>query len=150
MSSIAKRTIFVGPADGANHKPLNVEGLAVAATKPGSVVGQDANGLTKVTDTSGDFTRQFLVADKDQQRSLSVDDDWTIAENMVAMAPRSGELFNVLTITAQAIKPGLPLARSSTAGALKIAANDGTDEIVAYGDETVTTIATQLVRVRVA
>ena len=54
----------------------------------------------------------------------------------------------MLVITAQALVVGLPLARSSTAGALKIAANDGTDEIVAYADETVTTIATQLVRVR--
>lgn len=148
MSSIAKRTIFVGPADDSNHKPLNVEGLAVAATTPGSVVGQDANGLTKVTDATGDFTREFLVADKDQMRSLSVDDDWVINENMVAIAPKPGQRINVLVITAQAVVVGIPLARSGTAGALKLAANDGTDEIVGYGGETVTTTATQLVLVR--
>ena len=149
MSAIGKRVIYVGPADGADHKPLNVEGLAVAATAPGSVVGQSGSGLTKLTDAAGDFIKEFLVADKDQQRSKSVDDDWTIAENMVAVAPRSGEFVNVLCITAQAITIGIALARSGTAGALKIAGG-ATDEIVGYAAETVTTTATQLVAVRVA
>lgn len=148
MSAITKRVIYAGPADGSNHKPLNVEGLAVAATAPGSIVGLSASGLTKITDATGDFTEQFLVADKDQMRSKSVDDAWTIAENMVAIAPRSGEFINCLVITAQTVIIGLPLARSATAGALKLAATDGTDEIVGYADETVTTTATQLVRVR--
>lgn len=150
MSVITKRTIWLGTVDGGDHKPLNVEGLAVAATTPGSVVGLSGSGLTKVTDATGDFKGQFLVADKDQQRSKSVDDDWAVAENMVAIAPRSGELVNVLVITAQAVTLGAPLARSSTAGALKLAATDGTDEIVGYAHEAVTTTATQLVAVRVA
>ena len=150
MSVIGKRVIYVGPADDSNHKPLNVEGVAIAATTPGSVVGQGASGLTLVTDATGDFTAQFLVADKDQQRSKSVDDDWTIDENMVAIAPRSGEFINVLVITAQAVLIGSPLARSATPGVLQLAATDGTDEIVGYADETVTTTATQLVCVRVA
>ena len=149
MSVITKRVIYMGPADGSNHKPLNVEGLAVAATTPGSVVGEGTTGLTKLTDTAGDFIKQFLVADKDQQRSKSVDDDWVIAENMVAIAPRSGEFLNVLVITAQAVTAGIALARSSTAGALKIAGG-ATDEIVCYAAETVTTTGTQLVAVRVA
>ena len=149
MSTIGKRTIYVGPADGSSHKPLNVEGVAVAATAPGSVVGEGATGLTKLTDTAGDFLKQFLVADKDQQRSKSVDDDWTINENMVAIAPRSGDFINVLVITAQALVVGTAVVRSSTAGALKIGAG-ATDEVVGYADETVTTTATQLVRVRVA
>ena len=150
MSVITKRVIYMGPADGSDHKPLTIEGLAIAATAPGSVVGEGVNGFTKLADTSGDFIKQFLVADKDQQRSKSVDDDWTIAENMVVIAPRSGEMVNVLCITAQAITAGIALARSGTAGALKLAANDGTDEIVGYAAETVTTTATQLVAVRVA
>lgn len=145
-----KQTIYVAPADGGVHKPLTVEGIAVAATPAGTVVGQNASGLTAVTDATGDFTQQFLVADKDQQRSKTVADSWAINENMVAIAPRSGETINVLTITGQAIVVGAPMARSATAGALKLAATDGTDEIVGYADETVTTAATQLVRVRVA
>lgn len=150
MAVKGKRVIYVGPADDANHKPLHVEGVAVAATAPGAVVDQGAAGLTAVTDATGDFTAQFLVADKDVMRSRSVDDAWTINENMVAIAPRSGEFVNVLTITGQAITIGDAMARSATAGALKIAANDGTDEIVGYADETITTTETQLVLVRVA
>ena len=149
MSTIGKRTIYVGPADGSNSKPLNVEGVAVAATAPGSVVGESGAGLTLATDTSGDFLKQFLIADKDQQRSKSVDDDWAISENMVAIAPRSGDFINVLVITAQALVVGTAVVRSSTAGALKIGAG-ATDEVVGYADETVTTTGTQLVRVRVA
>lgn len=151
MSLKSKRLIWKGPADGSNAKPLNVEGLAVAATLPGSVVGQTAAGLVTVTDATGDFAQQFLVADKNQQQSRSIDTVWPIDENMVAIAPRSGEFMNVLVITAQAIaSDGVPLARSATLGALKIAATDGTDEIVAYSDEIVTTTATQLVAVRIA
>ena len=149
MSTLGKRVIFAGPADGANHKPLNVEGLAVAATPPGSSLILTGAGFTLATDANGDFRSPFLVADKDQMRTKSVDDSWTIAENMVAIAPRSGEFLNVLVITAQACVVGLPVARSSTAGALKLAAVDGSDDIVGYCDETVTTTATQLVRVRV-
>lgn len=150
MSTIAKRTIYVGAADSANSKPLNIEGLAVAATKPGSIVGVSASGLTKLTDSTGDYKKQVLVADKDQMRSKSVDTDWTIAESMVAIAPRSGDFMNCLVITAQTIVVGAPLARSATAGALKLADGTGTDEIVGYADETVTTTATQLVAVRIA
>lgn len=150
MSVIGKRLIFVGPADGANHKPLNVEGVATeAGILPGSVIDYAAAsaGLELADDAATVFGKIFLVADKDQQRSRSVDDAWTINENMVGIKPRSGEFLNVLVITAQALVKGTPLARSATPGALKIAATDGTDEIECFADEAVTTTATQLVRV---
>lgn len=152
MSVKGKRTIFVGPADGSNHKPLNVEGVATEAVPPGSVVdfaAADA-GLELADDAATVFGKLFMVADKDQQRSKSVDDPWTISENMVAIQPRSGEFINVLVITAQAVLKGLPLSRSGTPGALKLAATDGTEEIEVYADESVTTTATQLVRCRAA
>ena len=154
MSTKGKRVIYVGPADGSNHKPLNVEGVATEASiLPGSVVDFAAAGagLELADDAATVFGKLFMVADKDQMRTKSVDDAWTIAENMVAIQPRSGEFVNVLVITAQAISTrGLPLARSATPGALKLAATDGTDEIECYSDEIVTTTATQLVQVRVA
>ena len=152
MSVKGKRVIFVGPADGSNHKPLNVEGVATEAVPPGSVVdfaAADA-GLELADDAATVFGKLFMVADKDQQRSKSVDDAWTINENMVAIQPRSGEFVNVLVITGQAVLKGLPLSRSATPGALKLALTNGTEEIELYADETVTTIATQLVRCRVA
>jgi hypothetical protein len=152
MSTKGKRTIWVGPADGSNSKPLNVEGVATEAVAPGSVVDFAAAsaGLELADDAATVFGKLFMVADKDQQRSKSVDDAWTVDENMVAIQPRSGEFVNVLVITGQAVLKGLPLGRSATPGALQLAATNGTDEIEVYADEAVTTAATQLVRCRMA
>lgn len=152
MSDKGKRVIFVGPADGANQKPLNVEGKALAAIAPGTVLQQVATGLQANAVAAIIFGHQLLVADKDQQRAKSVDDAWTINENMVAIAPRSGELVNVLVVTAQALIVGTPLARNA-AGLLKIAVTPATvgatsEEIAGYADEVVTTTETQLVRVK--
>jgi hypothetical protein len=154
MSTIGKRVIYVGPADDADHKPLNVEGVATeAGILPGSVVDYAAAGagLELMDDAATVFGKPLLVADKDQMLSKSVDDAWTINENMVAIQPRSGEFVNALVITAQALEKGTALTRSAaTPGALVIAATDGTEEILCYSDEAVTTTATQLVCVRVA
>jgi hypothetical protein len=158
MSVIGKRVIYVGPADGANHKPLNVEGVATeAGILPGSVLDFAAAsaGLELADDAATLFGKLPMVADKDQARSLSVDDAWAISENMVGMQPRSGEYFNVLVITGQALVKGTALARSATPGALKIAVTPATvgvtsEDIFCHADEVVTTAATQLVRVRFA
>lgn len=151
MSVKGKRVIWVGPADGANHKPLNQEGIATEAITPGSIVDYAAaNAGFELSDAAATvFGETFLVADKNQQQSLSVDDDWTINENMVAIQPRSGEFVNALVVTGQALVKGTALTRVA-AGHLTIAAVDGTVDIVGYSDEIVTTSATQLVRVRVA
>ena len=152
MSDVGKRVIYVGPAGNQNAKPLNVEGLASEASiAPGSVLDYAAAsaGLELMDDAATVFGKPLLVADKDQMRSKSVDDAWTIAENMVGFQPRSGEFFNVLVITAQALKVGTPLTRSvATPGALIIAATDGTEEILCLSDELVTTTGTQLVRIK--
>lgn len=146
MSVISKRVIFAGPADGSNTKPLNVEGVALtASTLPGTVVVQAATGLQANAAAATVFGNVLLVADKDQQRSRSVDTAWTQNENMVAIQPRSGEFMNILVITAQVITKGTALARSATPGALQIAPTDGTVDIVAHADETITTTGTQLV-----
>lgn len=153
MSDVGKRVIYVGPADDANHKPLHVEGIATEAIAPGSVVDYAAAsaGLELMDDAATVFGKPLLVADKDEMRSKSVDDSWTINENMVAIHARSGEFLNVLVVTAQALVRGTALTRSAaTPGALVIAATDGTEEILCYADEVVTTTATQLVRVRIA
>ena len=152
MSVKGKRVIFVGPADGSNHKPLNVEGIATEASiLPGSVVhfAAASAGLELADDAATVFGKPLMVADKDQQRSKSVDTAWTVDENMVAIQPRSGEMVNVLVITGQALLVGTALTRlAATPGALTIAAVDGTEEILCYSDEAVTTAATQLVRVK--
>ena len=150
MSTEGKRVIYVGPADGGTSSPLTVEGKAISAIAAGTIVEQAAGGIQINTNAHTVFGQQFLVADKDQQRSKSVDDSWTINENMVAIAPRSGEFLNVLMATGQAVtSAGMPLTRNG-AGLLKLAATNGNDDIIAYSDEIVTTSATTLVRVRVA
>lgn len=150
MSVIGKRVIFVGPADGSEHKPLNVEGVAVSAVLPGTVVKQLATGLDTNDIAATVFGQLLLVADKDQQRTKSVDDPWIINENMVAIQPRSGEFINVLVASGNNITSrGVALSRNG-AGLLKIAAIDGSEEIVAHSDEIVNVTADALVCVRKA
>jgi hypothetical protein len=154
MSAVGKRVIYVGPADGANSKPLHVEGVATEASiLPGAVLDYAAAsaGLELMDDAATVFGKPLLVADKDEARTKSVDTAWTVSENMVAIQPRSGETLNVLCVTGQALLRGKALTRSAaTPGALVLAAVDGTEEILCYADEVVTTSATQLVRVKVA
>ena len=155
MSIKGKRVIYVGPADGsAFASPRTVEGLATEASiLPGSVLDYAAAsaGLELMDDAATVFGKPLMVANKDEHGAGSVDDAWTINENMIGLKPRSGEFFNVLVITAQALVRGTPLTRSvATPGALIIAATDGTEEVLCHAAEVVTTAATQLVCVSVA
>lgn len=154
MSTTGKRVIFAGPADDANHKPLHIEGIATEASiYPGAVLDYAAAsaGLELMDDAATVFGKPLMVADYNFLLQKTVDDAWTVDENMVAISPRSGEFLNVLVVTAQALVRGTALTRSAaTPGALVIAATDGTEEILCYADEVVTTTATQLVRVRIA
>lgn len=148
MSIKGKRTIFVGAAGGNNTQPLNVEGLAVAATAAGTYLKNSASGL-EANDAAATVAAGLpLFADKDQMRSKSVDDDWAIAENMVAIQGRSGEMLNVLVATGQTLVVGDPLV-SNAAGLLTKGTGANTQYVVAYADEAVTTAATELVRVKI-
>jgi hypothetical protein len=148
MSTKGKRVIYVGQAGGNNGKPLNVEGVAVAATAPGTLMTNSASGLSASTNAATVFGTLPLFADKDQQRSKSVDDAWTINENMVAIQARSGEFLNVLVATGQTLAIGDPLV-SDGAGLLTKGTGAGTQHVVANADEAVTTSGTTLVRVRI-
>lgn len=156
MSTIGKRTIFVGPADDANHKPLNVEGKALAATAPGTVMEEVATGLQANANAATVFGQELLVADKDQMRSKSVDDAWAISENMVAIKLRSGEFANVLVADGNNLTArGVPLSLNGS-GLLKIAVTPATvgvtsEQVLCYSDEIINVSgADALVRVRVA
>lgn len=155
MSTKGKRVIYVGPADGsAFAHPLTVEGIATEASiLPGSVIHYAAAsaGLELADDAATVFGKPLIIANKQEMTSESVDTAWTSGETMVGLQARSGEFFNVLVITAQALVRGTALTRlAATPGALTIAATDGTEEILCYADEVVTTTATQLVRVYAA
>jgi hypothetical protein len=156
MATIGKRTIYVGPADGANAKPLNIEGKAIAAIAPGTVVEEVAGGLQANANAATVFGQELLVADKDQMRSKTVDDAWTINENMVAIKARSGDILNVLVADGNNITSrGVPLSLDGS-GLLKIAVTPATvgatsEQVLCYSDEIINVSgADALVRVRVA
>lgn len=155
MSTIGKRVIYVGSAGEHNSAPLNVEGEAVQAIAAGSLLKQTSSGLDLSDKTAFDASQMPLFADKDQLRSKSVDDAWTINQNMVAIQGRSGDFLNVLVATGQTLAKGDALV-SNGAGILTEASDtvdDGTtgsQVVIAFADEAVTTTATQLVRVRIA
>jgi len=153
MATKGKRSIYVGPADhGHSGKPLNVEGKALSAVRPGALCAQAATGINENAQAATTLGASLLIADKDQQRGKTVDDAWTINENMVAFQLRSGEMANALVATGQNITAsGTPLS-SNADGTLKIAVTPATvgatsEEILAYADEIINTAAVTLVRV---
>lgn len=150
MSTKGKRLIYVGPADGSNHKPLNAEGVALEADiLPGMLVAYEATGtgLEKVATAATDFGFDMKVADKDQQRSRSVDDLWPINENMVAIKPRSGEFVNVLAAAGTYVV-GQPITHV-TGGLASGATTDGTNQIIGFSDEAITLAASGLLLISV-
>ncbi len=147
MSNVGKRTIYVGPAGNQNSKPLNLEGIAIAAIAPGTFLTKSAAGLNASAAAATVFGNLPLFADKDQQRSRSVDDNWTINENMVSIQARSGEFLNVLVATGQTLIVGDPLV-SNGAGLLIKGSSAGTQHVIAWSDEAIVTAATVLVRAR--
>ena len=150
MATKGKRNIYVGPADhGHAGKPQNVEGKAIAAVLPGTFLELVATGLDASGDAATIFGNLPIFADKDQQRSKSVDDAWTIGENMVGIQARSGEFFNVLVATAQTLIAGDPLV-SNGAGLLVKGSSANTQHVICNADEALTTSGTTLVRVVVA
>lgn len=148
-----KNLIWVGPGDYKDQKPLLEEGLATEADiQPGHVVEYAAAnaGYSKATSAATVFGILFLIANKNELQAKEITDLWTLDETMTVVKPRSGEYINVLVETGQALDKGTALTRSATAGLLTIAATDGTEQVLCYSDEVVTTTATQLVRVYVA
>lgn len=157
MSVIGKRVIYVGPADGSNHKPLNVEGVILTASVlPGTILEGSSTSLATNVNPATTFGQELIVADKDQQRSRSVDDVWAQNETIVAIKARSGDFLNILVadgndITAQ----GVPLSLNG-AGLLKIATVPATvgatsEQVLCYSDEIINVSgADALVRIRVA
>lgn len=151
MTTKGKRVIYAGQADnGVSCKPLNVEGKALSAVRAGALCAQAATGIDESAQAATVFGASRLFADKDQQRTKTVDDPWVINENMVAIQARSGESLNVLVATGQAITTRGTALSSNGDGTLKIAVTDGTEEVLAYSDEIVTTTGVQLVLVAIA
>ena len=155
MSTKGKRLIYVGPADGANDKPLLVEGLAADGMLPGIVVENHSGGLRTNALPATTFGQEMLVANKNEMQAESIDTPWTINENMNAVKARSGEFLNVIVASGNNILTRGTALSLDGAGKLKIAVLPVTvgvtsEQVLAYSDEIINVTADALVRVRIA
>ena len=137
---MAKRKIYLGPVDGDSAKALYVEGLAVDAFVPGELLKQTASGLATSDITDAAFNSECLVAKEiSESEGGSITTAYTVGDTAQAVVVRSGEFANVLVAASQNITSKGTALASNGAGALKIAATDGTDQILFYSDEIVNT-----------
>lgn len=131
---------FLGSAE--NNQPEQVELPAAAAgILPGNVLlraadkfkkhdGANLGGLVYIAKESpnGDIDRAYLAD-----------------ETVFVCRPKSGDFYQALVATGQVLVVDTPLTSTGT-GLLDIAT--GTDVIVCYSDETITTVATTPVAVK--
>lgn len=153
---MAKRKIHLGPADG-SAKALYVEGLAVDAFLPGTLLKQTASGLATSDKTATSFSSECIVAKEiSESEGGSITTAYTIGDTAVGVVVRSGEFANVRVAASQNITAkGVPLS-SNGDGTLKIATVPATvgatsEQILFYSYEIVNTGASvALVTVRKA
>lgn len=87
----------------------------------------------------------FVYVVKELTSGGTVDDAYTAGDTAQAYIPHSGEIYQMLVATGQNLDIDTPLTSTGT-GLLDIAT--GTDVVVCYSDEDVTTSATTKVRVK--
>ena len=141
--------VFSGPADVV--KPTVREFIVASGETiyPGMLVEVNSSGeaITHNTDGQGGY---YFIADMNTLEQKLVTAALTIGGTGQFFYPRPGETYNLYLAAGQTITVGEALT-SNAAGAVKSAAVDGTDEILAYAEEAVTTTgATGRVRARIA
>lgn len=142
---MAKRTIYLGPADNGDQSALHVEGAAVDAFLPGTLLKQTASGLATSDIAATDFSNECIVArEYGDHVEQGVDDAYTIGDVALGVVARSGEFLNVRVAAGQDITAkGTPLS-SNGDGTLKIATVPATvgatsEQVLFYADEIVNT-----------
>lgn len=141
--------IYQGPADGGTGHPLIVEGKALDAIAPGTLVERTTTGMSTSNDASTVFGTEVLVA-KEQGSHISDTalQAYTIGDTAMAIAVRSGEFVLCKVAAGNNItRKGMALS-SAGDGSLKIAATDGTDNVLFNSDQVVNVTTAQLVRVK--
>jgi hypothetical protein len=143
---MAKNVIYAGPAGQCAQK---AEALAGAADLlPGMVMEKTAGAFTK-HDEAGQGGAVYF-ANVDFVKQGGVDDLYTNGDTVQAFNPVAGEFYNLLVATGQNITAVDTPLTSNGAGLLRIAATDGSEEVLCYSEEIVNTAATTSVLVRVA
>ena len=136
MSTIGKRKIWVGPADGPACKPLIKEGLAIDAFLPGTLVVRSAAGLATSTKAGTVFGQESTIAmEYGAHTGNDVDTAYTIGDSAISAFVRSGEFVNALVADGNNITVLGAALTSNAAGRLRLAATDGTEVVLFQADE---------------
>lgn len=131
---------FLGSVE--NNQPEQVElPGAAAGILPGNLLLRASDEL-KLHD--GANLGGFVYVAKEAPHG-DIDTAYLADETVFAYKPKSGEYYQMLVATGQALVVDTPLTSTGT-GLLDIAA--GTDVVVCYADEAITTVATTPVRVK--
>lgn len=142
---MATNKIFRGAA--VNVDPVQTEAIASEALPAGSLLFKSSGEYAlHATDGAGEGVKLY-VADlntlKQEDAATSV---WADGDTAVAFEPSRAERYNMLVATSQTLVADSPLA-SNGDGTLRLGVV-GTDSIICYADEAITTTATQLVAVK--
>ncbi len=155
---MAKRKIYVGPADNANStQPLHVEGKVLDAFVPGEILKQTATGLATSDLTATVFNSECLVAPEiGAHLGADITTAYTVNETGKAIVARSGEFLNVMVAASNNITTkGVAMSHNGD-GTLKIAVVPAvvgatSEQILFYSDEIINvTGSPALVRMRKA
>ena len=133
---MARNKIFVGPADNTQTKPLVVEGKAVDAFLPGTLVKQTATGLATSDVAATVFgTEALLALEIGAHQGGDIATAVTVGDTSLAAAARSGEFFLARVAAGNNITAKGTALSSNGDGTLKIAATDGTEQALFHSDE---------------
>lgn len=137
--------IFRGSVE--TNKPVQSEAKTAASTLPGSLLYKAAGVFTKHATDGGGAGVKLYVADLNFLQQGSTSDAWASGDTAVAFEPRPGERYNMLVATGQTISALDTPLTSNGDGTLRIGVV-GTDDILCYADQIVTTTAAELVAVK--
>lgn len=140
------RKIWVGQADGPNEKPLLEEGLVVDAFLPGTLVVKGTAGLATSTKSATVFNSEALVAiEQGANVGAVITTPWVVGETGKAIQVLSGQSVAIRVAAGNNITAPRTALSSNGDGTFKIAATDGTEQILFYADQVVNVTAVQLV-----
>ena len=143
---MAKNKVFVGSAE--NNTPIVEEALAAATITPANLIVRNAAGAFILHDVNGTMAAEKQAYFAGLKVLDGMNDAYASGETVFAHRPQSGETYHARVATGQALVKDTPLT-SNGAGLLKVATL-GTDFVVCYSDEVITTSGTTFVRVKIA
>lgn len=142
---MATNVIFRGAVE--IVKPIQTEAPAATELKAGALVFKSSGEFAEfATDGGGAGVKLYLVDVNFLKQEAAATSTWASGDTTVAFEPRPAELYNALVATGQTLAKDSPLA-SNGDGTLRLGVV-GTDDIIAYADEAVTTTAEQLVAIK--